>query len=299
MGHHHDHHHHHHSDNAKNLGLAFLLNLAFTIIEIFGGLFTNSVSIISDAIHDLGDSLSLGLAWYLQKVSNKGRSPVYTFGYKRFSLLGAILTCFILIIGSIIILYKAIPRVIYPEEAHTPGMMALAVLGILVNGAAVLRLKGGTSLNEEAAYWHLLEDVLGWVVVLIGAIIMYFFGLPWLDPVLSIAITLYILFNVVKRLIKAFRIILQRVPEGLSIEKVEHCLKDKVEGLLDVHHVHIWSLDGEHHMASLHAKVADQTPVSALEPLKKQIRKILHDELQIEHLTIEFEGTGDCSHPAC
>jgi len=194
-----EHHHRHHpAGDTGNLKTAFFLNFAFTIIEIIGGILTNSVAILSDAIHDFGDSLSLGLAWYLQKLSKKGRNSTFTYGYKRFSLLGAIITSLVLVIGSVIILYEAIPRLFQPEPAHVPGMIGMAILGVIVNGAAVWRTRSGQSMNEQVVSWHLLEDVLGWMAVLLGAVLMYFFDAPIIDPLLSIGITLFILYNVAR-----------------------------------------------------------------------------------------------------
>ncbi len=167
MAHNHDHHHHHH--DTGNLKVAFFLNLAFTLVEIVGGLYTNSLAILSDALHDLGDSLSLGLSWYFQKLSKKGRTSSFSYGYKRFSLLGAVVNSIVLVVGSIIILSKAIPQLFNPSQANAEGMMYLAILGIVVNGAAVLKLRKGESLNEKVITLHLLEDVLGWVAVLIGS----------------------------------------------------------------------------------------------------------------------------------
>ena len=196
MAHEHHHHGHHHHHDTENISTAFFLNLAFTIIEIIGGLMTNSVSIMSDALHDLGDSLSLGLAWYFQKVAKKGRDKTFSYGYKRFSVLGAMINAIVLVIGSVFILQESIPRLWQPETPNAQGMFWLAILGILVNGAAVLKLKKGTSLNEKVISLHLLEDVLGWAAVLIGSVLMYFFDLPIIDPLLSIGIAFFILTNV-------------------------------------------------------------------------------------------------------
>lgn len=198
MHHHHHGHHHHHHHSTGNIKVAFFLNLGFAIIEIIGGLFTNSLAILSDALHDLGDSLSLGLAWYFQKYSEKERDQKYTYGYQRFSLLGAYINTIILIIGSIFIIQKSVTRILHPEEVEALGMILLAILGILVNAAAVLKLQKGTSLNEKVVTLHLMEDILGWVVVLLGSILMYFIYLPIIDPILSLGISIYILYNAFK-----------------------------------------------------------------------------------------------------
>lgn len=168
----HDHSHAH--DGAGNLKVAFLLNLGFTIIEIAGGFWTNSIAILTDAVHDSGDCISLGFAWYLQKISSRERTSTYTYGYRRFSVLGALITGLVLLAGLTFILWNAVKRLISPEEVLAPGMIALAVIGVVMNGAAVLRVRKGESLSEKVVSWHLLEDTLGWIAVLIGALIMTF-----------------------------------------------------------------------------------------------------------------------------
>ena len=194
------HHHHHHNQSGKNLKIAFFLNLGFTILEFFGGIYVNSVAIMSDAVHDLGDSLSLGTAWYLDKKSHKEADDKYSFGYKRFSLLGALINSIVLIGGSIYVISEAIGRLFEPQPSDAQGMIVFAIIGVLVNGYAAWKLSSGNSLNEKTVSWHLMEDVLGWVAVLIVAIVLNFTDNQYLDPALSILITLYILYNVVLRL---------------------------------------------------------------------------------------------------
>lgn len=288
----HDHNHTHHHQTTDQISVAFFLNLSFTFIEIIGGILTNSVAILSDALHDLGDSLSLGLAWYFQRLSQQGRNQVYTFGYKRFNTLGALINGIVLVAGSLIILYEAVPRLLNPQATHVPGMIGLAVLGVLVNGAAVLRLRrGGGSLNEEMITWHLLEDVLGWLAVLVGSLIMYFFDAPIVDPILSIVITLYVLINVIKRLRKSIKVILQAKPEGIDLEEVEQAMMG-IEEVKSVHHTHVWTLDGDYHILSTHIKIDGRLSVRELAPIKEELRRRLED-LHIEHATIEFEDVEE------
>ncbi|MFZ7131981.1 MAG: cation diffusion facilitator family transporter, partial [Eubacteriales bacterium] len=272
---------------------AFFLNLAFTIIEIIGGFWTNSMAILSDALHDLGDSLSLGVSWYLQNYSKKGPDYKFSFGYSRFSLLGALINSIVLLGGSVLILSRAIPRIFNPEPVNAKGMIAFAVLGIFINGAAVLRLRKGKSLNEKVVTWHLLEDILGWVVVLIGSIILNFKDLPIIDPLLSMGITIYILYNVVKNLKKVMNVFLQGVPEDISIEEIEKLVEEKTEAL-SVHHTHIWTIEGERNMLSTHVKIPDSYNSQDIINLKKNIRKLLKEK-NIEHVTIEMEyETEEC-----
>jgi cobalt-zinc-cadmium efflux system protein len=297
MGHHHNHGHHHTTGNIK---VAFFLNLAFTIIEFIGGFYTNSLAIMSDAVHDLGDSLSLGMSWYFQKLSNKKANKYFSYGYGRFSLLGAIINSVVLIIGAIYIIKEAIPRIMSPEVSDAKGMMWFAILGIIVNGAAVLKLKKGTSINERVVSLHLLEDVLGWVAVLIASIIMQFWDLPILDPILSVLIAGYVLFNVFKNIKQAFKIILQGVPNELSTSDIEKELL-AIADIENVHDCHLWTMDGEFNIATIHIRVNDPDFTwEKAKILKQKIRKVLHDTFNLEHVTLELESSiEDCTYKDC
>ncbi|PXW90998.1 cobalt-zinc-cadmium efflux system protein [Streptohalobacillus salinus] len=283
MGHNHEHDHHNQTGNIK---VAFFLNVSFTIIEIIGGLLTNSMAILSDALHDLGDSLSLGIAWFLEKVAGKKPDDTFTFGYARFSLLGAFINSVVIVVGSILILYHAIPRLLNPEPVEATGMFFLAILGIVINGLAVIRLKKGSSINEKVVSWHLMEDVLGWAVLLVASIVLMFVDWPILDPILSLGITAYILYNVVMNLKDILAIFLQRAPKGIDRDALQQILKEKLA--LDTHHVHLWTLDGERIMMSVHLEVDDNQSSDDLIETKKHVREILHDE-GIDHVTIELE----------
>lgn len=293
----HEHHHHDHTD-VKNIKVAFFLNFGFTIIEIIGGIMTNSIAIISDAVHDLGDSLSLGLAWYFQKVAKKGRDNQFTYGYKRFSLLGALINSMVLIIGSVIVLSAAIPRIFHPVQAEAVGMFWLAIVGIVVNGAAVFRLKKGNSINEKVVMLHLLEDVLGWAAILVGSVFMYFFDIPILDPIMSIGISCFVLFNVYKNLRDSFRVILQAIPDDIDIKQIEsHLLAfDQVQ---KIHDLHIWSIDGNYNILSVHIVVKQALIIEELAEIKSKIRASL-SEIGIQHATFEFETEDEhCNLEHC
>ncbi|CAL2107223.1 cobalt-zinc-cadmium efflux system protein [Tenacibaculum sp. 190524A02b] len=286
MGHHHKHCKHH--NTTKNLATAFFLNLGFTIIEFIGGFFTNSLAIMSDALHDLGDSLSLGLAWYFEKKSSKNPTKKYSFGFKRLSILGALINSVVLIIGSVFIITEAMPRLTNPQLTNAKGMMWLAILGIVVNGVAVLKLKGGSSINEKVVSLHLLEDVLGWAAVLIASIIMQFWEIPILDPILSVLIAVFILVNVYRNIKESIQIILQGAPEGISIKEIEEELI-KAEGINSVHDTRIWTMDGEYHVFTIHLVLEDNKNIEELHPLKRQLKNKLNTLFQLEHITLEFE----------
>lgn len=296
--HHHTHSHHHHHDGQKNIMFAFFLNLSFALLEIVGGIWTNSMAILSDALHDLGDSLALGIAWVLEKVAHKKPDHKYSFGYARFSLLGAMINSLILIIGSIFILVNTIPRIIKPEPVNKTGMLIFAILGIIINGAAFLRLRHGSSLNEKTVSWHLVEDILGWVVLLIGSIVLMFTDFYILDPILSIGIALYILYHVVINVKQIMNIFLQAVPRNLSIEKITEELSD-IQGVDSVHHLHLWSLEGEKNMLSTHITVADDVTRETIIEIKKSVTQKLHEQ-GINHVTIEIEFASEkCESQNC
>ena len=285
--HSHDHHHHHAVGNIK---VAFWLNTGFALLELVGGLYTNSVAILADSLHDFGDSLSLGLSYYFQKKSAQQRDEAFSYGYKRFSLLGAFINSMILIVGSVFVLQEIIGRLAHPEPSDARGMLLFALLGVTVNGIAMLRLQKGTSINERVVSLHFLEDILGWVAVLIGSIVMLFFDVPLLDPILSLLITLFILFNVYRNLKAAFRIILQGVPENVDITAIRQKLLS-LAGVKDVHDLRVWTMDGLYNVLTLHV-VTDEQTVQQAEQIKQKVRHELQ-HLNVAHTTIEIEANGN------
>ncbi|MCX2982686.1 cation transporter [Halieaceae bacterium IMCC14734] len=284
----HSHHHSNISDNSsERIGLAFFLNVAFTIIEFVGGWLTNSTAIMADAVHDLGDSLSIGSAWLLNRLGRRSADKEFTYGYRRLSLFGALLNGVVLLIGSIWVLSEAIPRLANPVMPMAEGMLALAILGVSVNGYAAYKLSHGTTLNERVLNWHLLEDVLGWVAVLIVSIVLQFKSWPILDPVLSIGFTLFILFNVFRNIVVTLKLFLQAVPDKKLLENIRQSLL--ADGEVDgVHHLHLWSLDGEHHVLTAHIVVSPELNSKSHKDLRARINQGL-SEFGLNHTTIEIE----------
>ncbi len=282
MGHHHDHHH-----SSNNIKVAFFLNFAFTILEIIGGLYVNSIAIISDAIHDLGDTISLGTSWYLEEKSYKKSDNKFSFGYKRFSLLGALINSVILIVGSLYVINEAVGRILEPEHTDAKGMIFFAVIGVLVNGYAAWKLSGGKTMNEKVASWHLVEDVLGWVAVLVVAIILNFKDIHYLDPALSLLITIYILWNVIIRLKQTLFIFLQGVPEELDVNEIESKILN-IDFVNSIHHMHVWSLEGEHNVFTAHIKIDDNSNLNDFIKVKSDVKNILK-KYKFEHYTVEVE----------
>lgn len=286
------------NNDVKNIKTAFFLNLSFTIIEFIGGILTNSMAILSDAVHDLGDSFSLGLSWYFQKVSKKPRTKKYTYGYKRFSLLGAVINSVILLVGSVVILFHAIPRLFNPQQPDVEGMLLFAFMGVFINGFAVLRLRKGSSINERVVSLHLLEDVLGWVAVLIGAAVMYFVNAPIIDPILSIIISLYVFFNIFRNIKESIHIILQGSPSNLNIDELKKILHNLKE-VDSVHDLHTWSVDGEYNILTIHVVLKKELSMIEQQRLKAEIRKSLL-KIGVHHSTIEFEiNDEECEMEDC
>lgn len=287
MAHNHNHNHSHSHQITKDIKLAFFLNLSFAIIEIFGGLWTNSLAIVSDAVHDLGDSISLGMAWYLEKYSHKQEDAAFSYGYRRLSSLAALINTLILFTGSLYVITSAIPRVINPEPTDAKGMILFALVGVAVNGLAMLRLSKTSSLNAKVAAWHLLEDALGWVAVLLVSIVLLFSDFYILDPVLSIAIAVYILYNAIANLGQTLRLFLQAVPKDIDLEKLQHSILalDRVNSL---HHTHVWSLDGERHVLTAHIVVEEDTARPEIIAIKQAVQQ-LGEKLNLEHITLEIE----------
>lgn len=290
MGHHHN--HDHSKDMPSNrLGWAFLLNFVFTIIEFIGGFLTNSTAILADAVHDLGDSLSLGLAWILNKLGKKQANQHFTYGYKRLNLAGAFINAVVLIAGSAWVLVEAIPRLWNPLMPVADGMIALAVVGITVNGFAAYKLSEGKTLNERVINWHLLEDVLGWVAVLIVGIVLLFVDWPILDPILSIGFTLFILVNVLRNLWATLKLFIQATPDKKTYKQVADALLE-LPHVADLHHLHFWSLDGEEHVLTVHLVLSKNLDIEARSDLKQRIDDVLAP-YALSHTTVELEDPDE------
>ncbi len=245
-------------EREKRVGFAAFLNIAFTVLEIVGGLWTNSLAILSDALHDFGDSVALIASWLFEREAKRSPDTSRTFGYQRLSLFSALFSASILVAGSLVIILQAIPRLMNPELVNATGMVGIAVIGITFNGLGFFLLKKGESLNEKVLSWHLLEDVLGWVGILVGGVIIYIWKFYLLDPILTIGLTAFILYNVTKNLKEAVNILLQGVPKHINLEAVKKDVT-AIKGVLDIHDIHIWSLEGETDILTAHIVLDDQT----------------------------------------
>jgi cobalt-zinc-cadmium efflux system protein len=284
-------------EREERVRFAAFLNVAFTIIEIVGGFWTNSLAILSDALHDFGDSIALIVSWLFERGAKKSPDTKYTFGYQRLSLFSALFAASILIGGSIVIIIQAIPRLFNPELVNAFGMVSFAVVGIIFNGVGFFLLKRGESLNEKVLSWHLLEDVLGWVGIFIGGIIIYFWKFYLIDPIITVALTAFILYNVIKNLREAINILLEGVPKHINLEAVKQDIK-AIKGVLGVHDVHIWSLEGETDVFTAHVVLDDETLKEQPEQTRQTIKETLLKH-HIEHSTIELESQYRCVGVVC
>ena len=267
----------------KNIFIAFILNVAFSIFEFIGGLFTNSISILSDSIHDLGDAISIGISYFMEKKSKKHANNKYTYGYIRYSVLGGVITTTILLVGSILVIIGAIKRIINPVEVNYSGMIIFAIMGVILNFIAAYVTREGDSINQKAVNIHMLEDVLGWVVVLIGAIIMNFTDIRIIDSIMSMGVAIFILISSLKNLKKVLDLFLEKTPDDIDIDKLkEHLLK--VKGVVDIHHIHVWSIDGYNNYATMHIVSKSKD----INKVKKEIREEL-EEHNICHAILETE----------
>ena len=273
----------------RKILIAFILNIAFSIFEFIGGIFTGSVSIISDAIHDIGDAASIGLSFVLERISKKQPDSNYSYGYLRYSVLGGFITTIILLFGSIAVIFNAIHRILNPVEIKYNGMIIFAIIGVVINFIAALVTREGENLNQKAVNLHMLEDVLGWAIVLIGAIFIKFTDLTIIDPIMSVIVALFILVNSFKTLNDVLSLFLEKTPKSINLEEIKHHILE-IDGIYDVHHIHIWSMDGSNNYATMHIVTSGDT---------HKIKHLVREELAehgIAHATLELETEDEHCH---
>lgn len=277
----------------KNILIAFILNLGFSVFEFIGGTITNSVAIISDSIHDMGDSLSIGVAYFLEKLSKRKPDDKYTYGYIRYSVMGSLISTLILVVGSVFVIYNAIKRIYNPVEINYNGMIIFAIFGVVINFIAAYVTKDGHSLNQSAVSLHMFEDVLGWVVVLVGAIVMRFSDITIIDSILSILVALFIMKHAFGHLKSVIDLFMEKIPEDIDLEELINHLLD-IKGVKNVHHIHIWSIDGYNNYATMHV-VCDGNHT--------KIKKLIKEEMMehnICHTTVEIESLDEeCFDDKC
>ena len=272
-----------------NILIAFILNLAFSVFEFVGGIITGSVAIVSDAVHDLGDAASIGISFFLEKKSRRRPDDKYTYGYMRYSVIGGFITTLILLLGSAFVICNSVVRIIHPAQINYNGMIVFAIVGVCVNFFAAMFTREGGSLNQKAVNLHMLEDVLGWVVVLIGAVVMKFTDFALIDPIMSIGVSVFIFINAAVNLKEILDLFLEKTPHDIYPEEIKEHLTG-IDGVLDVHHLHLWSLDGQNNYATMHI-VTDIEPHKIKEKIRAELR-----EHGIAHVTLEIETPNEHCH---
>lgn len=294
-------HNHHHT--TQGISLAFWFNLLFSIIEFIGGLFTNSTAILADAFHDFMDAMAIGSAVLLEKYATKKRSESFSFGYRRFSLISALLMSILLLVGSVLMCFSAYHALFNPEYVDSRGMFLLAILGILINGFAFFRLKKEQNIHEDqnhnsrAIMLHLLEDVLAWIAVLVGAVIIYFTNWYWVDAVLTFLIAGFIGYNAIFNLINTMKVMLQSVPDSININDLCTALKN-INGIENIHDLHVWSLDGTYHIATVHA-ITNPNFENQADRILEEMQQVMF-QYKIQHPTIQIEtNTKNCGLSDC
>lgn len=295
----HSHHHHHGCPTHKNLKgkellIAFFLNLGFTAFELVGAYFSNSLAIFSDALHDLGDSFSLGMAYLLERYSFRNPDSKYTYGYRRFSLLGSLINAVLLLAGALWIIVESIERFKNPQEVKPELMLLFAIVGVAVNGYAAWRMSRQGGFNNRMVMVHLMEDVFGWLAVLIGSIVMMIKPVPELDAIMSFGISLFVIWNVFKVAKNLFGIFMQQIPEGLSVKSITQKV-EALPGVLGTHAVQGWTIDGDSHSLTLHVRISHSSEFQDLINLKIKIKEIF-DHHHILHSAIEFESDKEHCH---
>ena len=276
--------HHHHKKAGENLAFVFFMNLTFNIIVILGGLATNSMAILADCIHDMSDTISIALAWALEKVAQKDSTDKYS-GYQRFSILGAVIISVFVIFMAFVILSEAITRLFSPEGVDAGGMLIVAIIGLVFKSISVHRLHKGETFNEKAILFHQLGDVFEWVAILILSLILMFWdGAPYLDPFVSIGIALWLIFNLGRNLYKSIEVLLQKTPDNFDVDDFKSQIL-AIEGVLQIEDFHIWSLDGIDSVMTLKVDVDFDRDV---EGIKKEIYSI-SNRYHVVDITIEFD----------
>ena len=273
--------------SVQNIRFSFFVNLIFAVIEIVGGFLTNSLLIISNGIHDVGDTISLGISWYLEKISKKPSNKEYTYGYRRYSLLASLINASFIMATSFVIIFEAITRLINPEIINIKGLFIFGCLGVLFNGSAIIKLLKGKTYNEKFAMLHLLDDILGWIVVIIVSFIMLISNkFSYLDPLFSILISIFMIFIVIKNTKDVLSIFLQSVPKNIDIARIRKLLLS-IKPIKEIHDVHIWTVDGDYNVLSVHITIDENISTNDYNKIKQYVRNVLTSE-NIHHATIEI-----------
>ncbi|MGB9843071.1 MAG: cation diffusion facilitator family transporter [Caldisericia bacterium] len=279
----------------KNLAVVILMNLFIFISELLGGIFSRSLSLLSDSFHNLSDTLSIIISLIAIRFSKKDNSYKFTFGGKRAEIVASLFNSIFLFIVSFILIRESVIRLMNPEIVKTFLMLIIAIIGLLLNGISVLLLKDFSkeSMNIKSSYLHLLMDTLSSVAVVFGGILMMIFKIYWIDPILTLLITLYILKEGFEIFTNSIKILMEGTPKDIDLDKLKKDV-EKIEGISDLHHVHIWQIDEKNYLFEGHIKLKNDVSISEADNIRKSVEDLLNDEFKISHSTIQIEYNGCC-----
>lgn len=283
-------HNHKHQVQGKNLLFSIFLNIIITVAQVIGGIISGSLALLSDALHNFSDVLSLIFSYVAHKLSRRKASYEQTFGLKRAELIAAFVNALSLIVVAIYLIYEAISRFFHPHDIQPTIVIWLAALGILVNGFSVLLLKKDAehNLNMKSAYLHLLTDMLASVAVLIGGVLMYYFQIYWIDSLLTLIIAVYLIVVGVDLLIKATKMLMLFTPEEINIKEIVKTINE-IKGVKLLHHVHVWHLNEEELHLEAHLDCSENIKLSEFNELLHQIEEVLFKKFHINHVNIQPE----------
>ena len=271
--------------SKTSIWLAFFLNLSYAIVEFIAGGIFGSSAVLADSVHDLGDAIAIGISALLETISNREEDRQYTLGYKRFSLLGAMLTAVILMIGSVLVILENVTKIVHPQPVNEEGILWLGIIAVAINVLASLVVRKGKTKNESILSLHFLEDTLGWLAVILMAIILRFTDWYILDPLLSLVISIFILTKAIPRFWSALKIFLDAVPEGVDIKQVKKDL-EQLDHVASVNQLNLWTMDGLEKNAIVHVCLEE---IEHMEYCKESIRNLLKD-YGFQNVTIEVDA---------
>ena len=285
-----EHHHHHHDVSGKNLFITVILNIIITLSQIVGGIFSGSLALLSDAMHNFSDVLALLIAYVANRLAAKENTKAKTFGYKRAEVIAALFNASVLIGIAIFLIIEAFHKFYHPEAINSVWVIGLGVLSIVLNTASVLLIKDDAheNMNIKAAYLHLLTDVMTSVAVVLGGVLMYLYQIFWIDSLISSLIALYLIwasFGLVK---DSSAILMQFTPKGIDIDAIVKCITHEKE-IINVHHLHVWELDDHRIHLEAHLDFSEDVTLSESNKVIDTLEKILHDTFGIEHTTFQCE----------
>ena len=272
--------------------VAFFLNLSYAIVEFIAGGIFGSSAVLADSVHDLGDAIAIGISAFLETISNREEDSHYTLGYKRFSLLGAMITAVILMTGSVLVILENIAKIFHPQSVNDEGILWLGIIAIIINVLASLVIRKGQTKNESILSLHFLEDTLGWVAVILMAIVLRFTDWYILDPLLSLVISFFILSKALPRFWRTLKIFLDAVPEGVDIQKIKTDLAE-LDHVASINQLNLWTMDGLEKNAIVHVCLKE---MEHMETCKESIRIFLKD-CGFQNITIEVDADLE-SHQA-